>query len=509
MVGLGFYFIALFAVMFYARADASSSAGRGCCGFAYGACRCLGSPPNSAGIVAESGRQPWTIDGVLPTFLSASSVSAADVWMSLGGFAVFYSALAVVEIYLMAAHDPSRPGRLPRAGASAAARANEEAAMATYEIFRLLWWAMLGVLLIGIAVMDGFDMGTAMLLPFVGRTDTERRVVINTIGPVWEGNQVWLILGGGAIFAAWPPLYAVAFSGFYLAMLLLLASLILRPVGFKFRSKLEGTRWRNVWDWRLVHRRAGAGAGLRRRFRQRAARRAVPLRRHVAPHLRRHAARPVQSVRLAVRPGQRGNDRRRTAPPISPARRRHRCASGRSAAVRSRPWSRSCSLPSAGFGLRISTATGSASALVVDGPSNPLGKEVARQAGGLLANYAIQPWTMIAPALGIVAGLAAAALMRARSPRRVLAFIASGLSVAGIIATAGLSLFPFLLPSSLDPASSLTVWDTSSSLTTLEIMTVATAILLPIIMLYTGWVYRVLRGPVTTAQIERDSHTAY
>ena len=108
--------------------------------------------------------------------------------------------------------------------------------MSEYEILRLLWWAVLGVLLIGIAVMDGFDMGTAILLPFVGRTDMERRIVINTVGPVWEGNQVWLILGGGAIFAAWPPLYAVAFSGFYLAMLLLLLSLILRPVGFKYSA---------------------------------------------------------------------------------------------------------------------------------------------------------------------------------------------------------------------------------------------------------------------------------
>ena len=120
--------------------------------------------------------------------------------------------------------------------------------MTEYEILRLLWWAVLGVLLIGIAVMDGFDMGSAILLPFVGRTDMERRIVINTVGPVWEGNQVWLILGGGAIFAAWPPLYAVAFSGFYLAMLLLLLSLILRPVGFKYRSKLDGTRWRTTWD---------------------------------------------------------------------------------------------------------------------------------------------------------------------------------------------------------------------------------------------------------------------
>ena len=123
--------------------------------------------------------------------------------------------------------------------------------MSEYEFFRLLWWAVLGVLLIGIAVMDGFDMGSAILLPFVAKRDIERRVVINTVGPVWEGNQVWLILGGGAIFAAWPAIYAVAFSGFYLAMLLLLMALILRPVGFKYRSKIEDARWREVWDWAL------------------------------------------------------------------------------------------------------------------------------------------------------------------------------------------------------------------------------------------------------------------
>ena len=111
--------------------------------------------------------------------------------------------------------------------------------MPSYEILRLIWWALLGVLLIGFAIMDGFDLGAAILLPFVGRTDAERRVAINTVGPVWEGNQVWLILGGGAIFAAWPPLYAVAFSGFYLAMFLVLCALILRPAGFKYRSKLS------------------------------------------------------------------------------------------------------------------------------------------------------------------------------------------------------------------------------------------------------------------------------
>jgi cytochrome d ubiquinol oxidase subunit II len=121
----------------------------------------------------------------------------------------------------------------------------------TYEHLRVIWWLLLGVLLIAFAIMDGFELGTGILLPFVAKTDGERRVVINTVGPVWEGNQVWLILGGGAIFAAWPLVYAVAFSGFYLAMLLVLCALILRPAGFKYRSKIEATRWRDTWDWLL------------------------------------------------------------------------------------------------------------------------------------------------------------------------------------------------------------------------------------------------------------------
>src|ERR1700740_3657248 len=123
--------------------------------------------------------------------------------------------------------------------------------MIDYETLRLIWWLLLGVLLIGFAIMGGVDLGSAFLLPVVARTDTERRIVINTVGPVWEGNQVWFITGGGAIFAAWPFLYALSFSGFYLAMFLVLAALILRPVGFKYRSKMPGPRWRSIWDWAL------------------------------------------------------------------------------------------------------------------------------------------------------------------------------------------------------------------------------------------------------------------
>src|SRR5476651_2366841 len=117
-----------------------------------------------------------------------------------------------------------------------------------FATLKVIWWLLLGLLLTGFATMDGFDLGVAILLPFVGRSDIERRVVINTVGPVWEGNQVWLILGAGAVFAAWPALYAASFSGFYLAMLLVLAALILRPVAIKYRSKFASQRWRFVWD---------------------------------------------------------------------------------------------------------------------------------------------------------------------------------------------------------------------------------------------------------------------
>jgi len=120
-----------------------------------------------------------------------------------------------------------------------------------YDVLRVIWWLLLGVLLVGFAVTDGFDLGVGSLLPFVARNDVERRIVINTVGPVWEGNQVWLILGGGAIFAAWPHVYAMSFAGFYLAMFAILFALILRPVGFKYRSKQESATWRGTWDWAL------------------------------------------------------------------------------------------------------------------------------------------------------------------------------------------------------------------------------------------------------------------
>lgn len=378
--------------------------------------------------------------------------------------------------------------------------------MIDYEILRLLWWAVLGVLLIGIAVMDGLDYGTAILLPFVGRTDAERRVVINTVGPIWEGNQVWLILGAGAIFAAWPALYAVAFSGFYLAMLLLLLSLILRPVGFKFRGKLENPTWRTVWDCALFV--GGLVPALVYGVAFGNALQGVPFRFDDTMRMFYEGTlwglfnpfallTGLLSVAMITELGGAW------------------LACKTTGAVRARA---GMAAVGAGIVAIVLFAIGGfwvghvdfyALSGMIDpnGPSNPLVKHVVSAPGGLLGNYALFPVSWFAPVLGF-AGLAGGALL-ARGKSTKLAFVLAAVGIAGIIATAGISAFPFLLPSSIAPNSSLMVWDSSSSFTTLAVMTGVTIVFLPIILLYTGWVYRVLRGPVTIEEIGKNSKAFY
>ena len=123
--------------------------------------------------------------------------------------------------------------------------------MIDYEILKAIWWLFIGVLLVGFTIMDGQDMGVGTLLPFLGKNDSERRIMINSVAPHWDGNQVWFVTGGGAMFAAWPLMYAIAFSGFYWAMLVILAALMFRPLAFDYRSKVPAERWRSSWDWLL------------------------------------------------------------------------------------------------------------------------------------------------------------------------------------------------------------------------------------------------------------------
>jgi len=346
-----------------------------------------------------------------------------------------------------------------------------------------------------------------MLMPFIGKSDTERRVVINTVGPVWEGNQVWLILGGGAIFAAWPMLYAVSFSGFYFAILLLLLSLILRPVGFKYRSKLKGTKWRNFWDGALFV--GGLVPALVYGVAFGNVLQGVPfsfdyLLRMTYTGTLLGLFNPfallcgIISVTMLIMHGG-----AYVACKTEGAIRRRAQTAATFAGILL-----IILFAAAGFwasqlnGYVLQTFAGT------NGPSNMLLKTVSLARGGLMTNYHTAPLILAVPAIAFL-GAAATILLTRAAKWPGITFITSGLSVAGIIGTAGVSLFPFMLPSSSTPNDSLIVWDTSSSLLTLQIMLVATVIFLPLILLYTSWIYYMLRGPVTTATITRDDHTAY
>ncbi|MCZ0738505.1 cytochrome d ubiquinol oxidase subunit II [Phreatobacter sp. AB_2022a] len=376
-----------------------------------------------------------------------------------------------------------------------------------YQTLRLIWWVLLGVLLISFAATDGFDLGVGILLPFVGRADIERRLAINTIGPVWEGNQVWLILGGGAIFAAWPALYAVSFSGFYLAMFAILAALILRPVGFKYRSKKEDPRWRENWDRALFV--GGFVPALIFGVAVGNVLQGVPFRfdgdlRIFYDGTFFGLLNPfallcgLLSVAMIVMHGACWLVLK-TAGPVNARARSY--GSGAALAVIVLFALGGLALWQFVDGYRIT------SAIVTDGPSNPLLKTVAREPGAWFANYAARPWLLIVPALGFLGALGAFAGLRARLELATMA--ASKLSVVGIIATVGVSMFPFILPSSSEPRASLTVWDASSSHLTLFIMLVSCVIFLPIIVAYTAWVYRVLWGKVDERSITDHGGHAY
>jgi cytochrome d ubiquinol oxidase subunit II len=379
--------------------------------------------------------------------------------------------------------------------------------MFDFETLRLIWWFLLGFLLAGFAIFDGFDFGVGALLPWLARTDSERRVVINTIGPVWEGNQTWIILGAGAIFAAFPPLYGASFSGFYLALIGLLFSMILRPGGFKYRSKLESPTWRTIWDhllfvggvvppllfgvavgnvlqgvpfhfdeWqRLFY--DGSFFGLLNPFALLCGLVSVSMVvTHGAVYLVNKTDGAVQARAIGVAG---------VAPLVTIT-----------LFLLAGLW--------VAFGLQgyVVTAGGAWS-----GPSNPFTKTVELHTGAWLANYRSYPWMALAPMLGFGGAVLTARLIR--SARPMLAFVSSGASIFGIVSTAGVSMFPFLMPSSNHPNQSLTVFDASSSHDTLMIMLISTIIFMPIIIIYTGWVFKVMRGTVSTKYIDDNSHSVY
>ncbi|AWM92789.1 cytochrome d ubiquinol oxidase subunit II [Pseudomonas sp. 31-12] len=378
--------------------------------------------------------------------------------------------------------------------------------MLDYFTLKIIWWALVGVLLIGFAIMDGHDMGVGTLLPFVGQNDMERRVVINTVGPHWDGNQVWFITAGGALFAAWPVVYATAFSGFYWAMILVLWALFFRPVGFDYRSKIHNSTWRSTWDWGLFV--GGAVPPLVFGIAFGNLLQGVPFQFNdflVSTYtgsfwqLLNPFALLTGVVSSAMITLQGGAYLAHRTEGVIQAR---AIKGGVGAAI-----VLVCSFIVAGIWLQWIDGYRITSVVDTAGLPDILSKSVVREAGAWMANYGHSPLLWLLPALGLIGAAGAAVLLMAR--RTLSAFIASSLSVIGVICTAGVSMFPFVMPSSTMPAASLTVWDSVASHLSLAIMFWAALIFMPLIVLYTSWAYRVMRGKVTIAKIKANEHSAY
>ena len=373
-----------------------------------------------------------------------------------------------------------------------------------YETLRLIWWALLGILLIGFAVMDGFDLGTALLMPFLGKTDLERRVIINTVGPVWEGNQVWFILGGGAIFAAWPVIYATAFSGLYVVMLLLLWTMIIRPVGFEYRSKMPSPTWRSNWDWALF---VGSfvpmlvfGAAIGNAlqgfpFYFEWNMTSVYTGSFISLFNPFAILAGLLSVSMAVYMG--------TAMLMNRA---EGMIYQRSRTLISYAGPLALILFTVG-GLWVANMKGFTIANAAPGgPSNPLDPNVsvALRDGAWLDNFKTHPALWLLPLLTYVT--VALGTLAARGGKSHFAWWMGALGWIGILGTAGAAMFPFMMPSVTEPSQSLTVWNASSSKLTLIWMTGWSIVFVPLILTYTSWAFWIMRGKVKPEHVEAYEH---
>jgi cytochrome bd ubiquinol oxidase subunit II len=371
-----------------------------------------------------------------------------------------------------------------------------------YETLKLIWWAFVGLVLITFALTDGWDLGIGMLSPFLGKSDDERRVILRSIEPNWEGNQTWFIIAGGVVFAAWPLVYAASFSSLYVALLLILFALFFRPVGFKYRNKLANPAWRRAWDGGLFV--GGFVPPLIFGIAFGNLLLGVPF--HFDGDLRVFYTGSfwsllnpfallagIVSVSMLVMHGAAYLQLRLDDVLQARAANAARIASMvvLVAMAVAGIW-----IATSIEGYRI-TAMPDANAM-----ANPLAKTVVKARGAWLDNYARYPWMLSAPIAVFAGTLGVYVMSRARRPLSTL--IASGLAVAGVILTAGFSMFPFVMPSNSHPGSSLTVWDSVSSHRTLQLMFWVTVFFLPLIALYTSWVYYKLRGTINLETIRRE-----
>ncbi|MGR5117382.1 cytochrome d ubiquinol oxidase subunit II [Vibrio astriarenae] len=378
--------------------------------------------------------------------------------------------------------------------------------MFDYEVLRFIWWVLIGVLFVGFAITDGFDMGVGALVPFVGKTDNERRVMINSIAPHWDGNQVWLITAGGALFAAWPLVYATSFSGFYFAMILTLAALWLRPLGLDYRSKIDDPKWREACDWGIFV--SGFVPPLIFGVAFGNLLQGVPFQLSDFLMPTYHGSffgllNPfailcgLVSVFMIVMQGATWLQMKTTAD-VHNRSRNVAQLTGILTVV--------CFVL-AGFWIQSIEGYVIVGGIDTNAASNPLNKEVIREAGAWMNNFEKYPLLWLAPALGVFMPLLA--VVASRFEKCGFAFLTSSLGIAGIILTAGFAMFPFVMPSNMMPGHSLTMWDATSSELTLNLMTAVAAVMVPVILAYTSWSYYKMFGRLDDKFIEENKNSLY
>ena len=332
-----------------------------------------------------------------------------------------------------------------------------------------VWFILIAVLFMGYFLLEGFDYGVGVLLPFLGKDDKDRRVIINTIGPHWDGNEVWLITAGGAMFAAFPNWYATLFSGFYLALFLMLLALIVRGVAFEFRSKDRHADWRNLWDWMIF-----VGSLV------------TPLLWGVA------IANIVRGVPIDADMNYVGGFLTLLNP---------YALLGGLAALAVLTLHGAIFLTLKTKGDMVERARAAARRLWLPAVILSVLFAVATYfATDIFTRLGINPG--IVPVGAVAALLAAGWLIRSR--REGWAFAMTGLAIALTIITLFMGLYPRVLVSSLNPAWSLTIYNTASSQYTLTIMTIVALVLVPVVLIYQGWSYWVFRE-----RIGRDSTLEY
>ena len=325
-----------------------------------------------------------------------------------------------------------------------------------------LWFVLITVLFVGFFFLEGFDYGVGILLPWLGKDDRERRVIINTIGPVWDGNEVWMITAGGALFAAFPHVYATLFSGFYLALVLILLALIVRGVAFEFRSKDESPVWRRRWDWAIF---GGSlipallwGVAMGNLLR------GVPIDADKAY---------VGSFFTLLNPyGLAAGLATLTVFTLHGAVFLMLKTDG-ALRARARDWALKLWLPAVALMFLFALLT----ALMTD----------------VLDRLGYNPG--VVPAVAVVSLWLVRYFLR--RDREGWAFIMTATGIVFSTVTVFMGLFPRLMVSSLNPEWSLTIYNASSSPYTLKVMTIVALLLVPVVLLYQGWTYWIFRKRLT------------